>query len=53
MKRAVEFYSEGFKLCGDIYVPNDLQRERLVPVFCYAMAIQELKICTCPTMPEF
>ena len=24
MKRAVEFYSEGFKLCGDIYVPNDL-----------------------------
>jgi hypothetical protein len=24
MKRAVEFYSEGFKLCGDIYVPDDL-----------------------------
>ena len=24
MKRAVEFYSEGFKLSGDIYVPNDL-----------------------------
>ena len=24
MKRAVEFYSEGFKLCGDIYVPNDI-----------------------------
>ena len=24
MKRAVEFYSEGFKLCGDIYVPDDI-----------------------------
>ncbi|MCE2462489.1 MAG: alpha/beta hydrolase [Dehalococcoidia bacterium] len=25
MKRAVEFYSEGVKLCGDIYTPDDLQ----------------------------
>ena len=25
MKRAVEFYSEGFKLCGDIYTPDDLR----------------------------
>ena len=25
MKRAVEFYSEGTKLCGDIYTPDDLQ----------------------------
>ena len=24
MKRAVEFYSEGFKLCGDVYTPDDL-----------------------------
>ena len=24
MKRAVEFYSEGFKLCGDVYVPDGL-----------------------------
>ncbi len=24
MKREVEFYSEGFKLCGDVYVPDDL-----------------------------
>ena len=24
MKRAVEFYSEGFKLCGDIYTPDGL-----------------------------
>ena len=22
MKRAVEFYSEGFKLCGDVYIPD-------------------------------
>lgn len=26
MKRAVEFYSEGFKLCGDVYVPDGLAR---------------------------
>jgi fermentation-respiration switch protein FrsA (DUF1100 family) len=25
MKRAVEFYSEGVKLRGDIYLPEDLQ----------------------------
>jgi len=25
MKRAVEFYSEGFKLCGDVYTPDGLQ----------------------------
>ena len=25
MKRAVEFYSEGVKLCGDIYTPDGLQ----------------------------
>ena len=24
MKRAVEFYSEGFKLCGDVYTPDGL-----------------------------
>ncbi len=24
MKRAVEFYSEGFKLQGDVYTPGDL-----------------------------
>jgi fermentation-respiration switch protein FrsA (DUF1100 family) len=24
MKRAVEFYSEGVKLCGDVYTPDDL-----------------------------
>jgi len=24
MKRAVEFYSEGFKLCGDVYLPDGL-----------------------------
>ena len=24
MKRAVDFYSEGFKLCGDVYTPDDL-----------------------------
>lgn len=24
MKKAVEFYSEGFKLCGDVYTPDDL-----------------------------
>ena len=25
MKRAVEFYSEGVKLCGDVYTPDDLR----------------------------
>jgi len=25
MKREVEFYSEGFKLCGDVYTPDGLQ----------------------------
>ena len=24
MKRSVEFYSEGFKLCGDVYIPEGL-----------------------------
>ena len=24
MKRAIEFYSEGFKLCGDVYTPDSL-----------------------------
>ena len=24
MKRAVEFSSEGFKLCGDVYLPDGL-----------------------------
>ena len=24
MKRAIEFYSEGFKLCGDVYTPDGL-----------------------------
>ena len=27
MKRSVEFYSEGFKLCGDVYIPEDLGQE--------------------------
>ena len=27
MKRAVEFYSEGFKLQGDVYTPDDLRPE--------------------------
>ena len=27
MKRAVEFYSEGFKLCGDMYTPEGMQSE--------------------------
>ena len=25
MRRAIEFYSEGFKLVGDIYSPEDLR----------------------------
>ena len=26
MKRPVEFFSEGYKLCGDVYIPDDLSR---------------------------
>ena len=37
MKRAVDFYSEGFKLCGDVYTPDDLQpgEERAAVLLCH------------------
>ena len=37
MKRAVEFYSEGFKLCGDVYTPDDLQsgEQRAAVLLCH------------------
>ena len=37
MKRPVEFYSEGFKLCGDIYTPDDLQpgEKRAAVLLCH------------------
>ena len=50
MKRAVEFYSEGFKLCGDIYVPTIFQLVKNALVFCCATAIRELRIYTYLTM---
>jgi len=37
MKRAVEFYSEGFKLAGDIYVPDGLPsgEQRAAVLLCH------------------
>ena len=37
MKREVEFYSEGFKLCGDVYVPDDLNQgeQRAAVLLCH------------------
>ena len=37
MKRQVEFYSKGFKLCGDIYAPDDLQpgEKRAAVLLCH------------------
>ena len=37
MKRPVEFYSEGFKLCGDIYTPDDLPpgEQRAAVLLCH------------------
>ena len=37
MKRAVEFYSEGFKLVGDIYVPDGLPsgEQRAAVLLCH------------------
>ncbi len=37
MKRVVEFYSEGFKLCGDIYTPGDLRpgEKRAAVLLCH------------------
>ena len=37
MKREVEFYSEGFRLCGDIYMPDDLQpgEKRAAVLLCH------------------
>ncbi len=37
MKRAVEFYSEGFKLCGDVYTPEGLQsgEKRAAVLLCH------------------
>ena len=37
MKRAVEFYSEGFKLVGDVYVPDDLPsgEQRAAVLLCH------------------
>ena len=37
MKRPVEVYSEGFKLCGDIYTPDDLRpgEKRAAVLLCH------------------
>ena len=37
MKRAVEFYSEGFKLCGDMYTPEGMQsgEQRAAVLLCH------------------
>ena len=37
MKRPVEFYSEGFKLCGDVYIPDDLSpgEKRAAVLLCH------------------
>ena len=37
MKRPVEFYSEGFKLCGDVYTPDDLAQgeKRAAVLLCH------------------
>ncbi len=37
MKRAVEFYSEGFKLCGDVYTPDGMQsgEQRSAVLLCH------------------
>ena len=37
MKRPVEFYSEGFKLCGDVYTPDDLSpgEQRAAVLLCH------------------
>ena len=37
MKRAVEFYSEGFKLCGDVYLPTGLAagEQRAAVLLCH------------------
>ena len=37
MKRAVEFYSEGFKLCGDVYSPDDMRpgEKRAAVLLCH------------------
>ena len=31
MKRTVEFYSEGHKLAGDLYLPDDLPQDQKQP----------------------
>ena len=36
MKRAIEFYSEGFKLQGDVYTPDDLAPVSGEPLSCCA-----------------
>ena len=37
MKRPVEFYSEGFKLCGDVYIPDDVRpgEQRAAVLLCH------------------
>ena len=37
MKRPVEFYSEGFKLCGDVYTPDDMAagEQRAAVLLCH------------------
>ena len=37
MKRPVEFYSEGFKLCGDVYIPDSLSpgEKRAAVLLCH------------------
>ncbi len=37
MKRTVEFYSEGFKLCGDVYIPDGLSpgEKRAAVLLCH------------------
>ena len=37
MKRPVEFYSEGYKLCGDVYVPDGIARteQRAAVLLCH------------------
>ena len=42
MRRAVEFYSEGFKLSGDVYLPEDLPAdERRAAASVVSSAAQE------------
>ena len=51
MAEAISFHSEGFKLMGDVYLPDGLEPGNAAPPSCSATAIPASRTSTCLITP--